>query len=139
GLPTDRVPLGAYMGLWFRGVVPDMVELRSMAVRCRTQVSERILRRRRVIHHLENVKGCPTSGVGAGKAGVGFWGLCPVELRLRRHLNTLSRMKSDLQVVILVSKWNWKVWVSLVSVFACSLKHVMEVVVEPSFTIALKQ
>nr|GEY02244.1 putative reverse transcriptase domain-containing protein [Tanacetum cinerariifolium]GEY06665.1 putative reverse transcriptase domain-containing protein [Tanacetum cinerariifolium] len=59
GLPTDRVPLGAYMGLWFRGVVPDMVELRSMAVRCRTQVSERILRRRRVIHHLENVKVFP--------------------------------------------------------------------------------
>ncbi|GKF33789.1 hypothetical protein Tco_0106989 [Tanacetum coccineum] len=31
-----------------------------MAVRCRTQVSERILRRRRVIVHLENVKGCHT-------------------------------------------------------------------------------
>ncbi|GJR01920.1 hypothetical protein Tco_0524904 [Tanacetum coccineum] len=37
-----------------------MVELRLMAVRCRTQVSERILRRRRVIVHLENVKGCHT-------------------------------------------------------------------------------
>nr|GEV73204.1 hypothetical protein [Tanacetum cinerariifolium] len=40
-----------------------MVELRSMAVRCRTHVSERILRRRRLIHHLENAKGCSlTSG-----------------------------------------------------------------------------
>ncbi|GKA35544.1 hypothetical protein Tco_0722035 [Tanacetum coccineum] len=60
-LPTDCVALDEYMGVWFRGEVPNMVELRSMAVRCRTQVSDRILRRRRVIDHLEKVKGCPTS------------------------------------------------------------------------------
>ncbi|GKE10664.1 hypothetical protein Tco_1414215 [Tanacetum coccineum] len=62
-LPSDREALEEYMRVWFRGEVPEMVELRSMAVRCRTQVSERILRRRRLIHHLENAKGCgPTSG-----------------------------------------------------------------------------
>ncbi|GJY14914.1 probable calcium-binding protein CML49 [Tanacetum coccineum] len=62
-LPTDRVALEEYMRMWFRGEVPDMVELRSMAVRCRTQVSDRILRRRRLIDHLEHTKGCgPTSG-----------------------------------------------------------------------------
>nr|GEW42703.1 retrovirus-related Pol polyprotein from transposon TNT 1-94 [Tanacetum cinerariifolium] len=61
-LPTERVALDEYMGSWFRGEVPEMVELWSMAVRCRTQVSERILRRHRVIDHLENVKGCPSCG-----------------------------------------------------------------------------
>ncbi|GKB42034.1 hypothetical protein Tco_0886976, partial [Tanacetum coccineum] len=62
-LPSDHEALEEYMRVWFRGEVPEMVELRSMAVRCRTQVSERILRRRRLIHHLENAKGCgPTLG-----------------------------------------------------------------------------
>nr|GFC83864.1 hypothetical protein [Tanacetum cinerariifolium] len=51
--------LEKYMRVWF----PDMVELRSLAVRCRTQVSNRILRRRHLIVHLERTKGCgPTSG-----------------------------------------------------------------------------
>nr|GEW94189.1 hypothetical protein [Tanacetum cinerariifolium] len=61
-LSTDRVALDEYMGVWFRGEVSDMVELRSMVGRCRTLVQDRILRRRRVICHLENVKGCPTYG-----------------------------------------------------------------------------
>nr|GEX07487.1 hypothetical protein [Tanacetum cinerariifolium] len=39
-----------------------MVEMRSMAVRCRTNVTERIVRRRRVIDHLEKTKGCQTVG-----------------------------------------------------------------------------
>ncbi|GJV95746.1 hypothetical protein Tco_1547323 [Tanacetum coccineum] len=62
-LPTNHVALEDYMRVWFRGEVPEMVELRLMAVRCRTQVLERILRCRRVIHHLEHIVGCgPTSG-----------------------------------------------------------------------------
>ncbi|GJT12340.1 hypothetical protein Tco_1265192 [Tanacetum coccineum] len=60
-LPTERVALDEYMGFWFRGEVLDMVKFRSMIVRCRTEV-QGILKRRRVLHHLENVKGCPTSG-----------------------------------------------------------------------------
>ncbi|GKD65392.1 hypothetical protein Tco_1307500 [Tanacetum coccineum] len=39
-----------------------MVELHSMLVCCCTHVQDRILRRRRVICHLENVKGCPPYG-----------------------------------------------------------------------------
>ncbi|GKD35760.1 hypothetical protein Tco_1251269 [Tanacetum coccineum] len=62
-LPTDRVALEKYMRVWFHGEVPDMVELRSMAVCCRTQVSDMILRHRRFIDHLERTKDCgPTSG-----------------------------------------------------------------------------
>ncbi|GKD99585.1 hypothetical protein Tco_1387569, partial [Tanacetum coccineum] len=62
-LPTDRVALEKYMRVWFPGEVLEMVELRSMVMRCRTQVSDRILRRRRLVDHLERTKGCgPTSG-----------------------------------------------------------------------------
>ncbi|GJS58468.1 hypothetical protein Tco_0653252 [Tanacetum coccineum] len=62
-LPTDRVALEKYMRVWFPGEVLEMVELRSMVMRCRTQVSDRILRRHRLINHLERTKGCgPTSG-----------------------------------------------------------------------------
>ncbi|GJZ08304.1 hypothetical protein Tco_0542587 [Tanacetum coccineum] len=34
-LPTDRVALEKYMCVWFPGEVPEMVELRSMVMRCR--------------------------------------------------------------------------------------------------------
>ncbi|GKE21101.1 hypothetical protein Tco_1432613 [Tanacetum coccineum] len=80
-LPTEGVALDEYMGSWFRGEVPEMVELRSMAVRFRTQVSERILRRRHVIDHLENVKSCPTCGCRSqDRRGCGVYGLLKVSL-----------------------------------------------------------
>ncbi|GKF59524.1 hypothetical protein Tco_0176310, partial [Tanacetum coccineum] len=41
----------------------DVEELRSMAVRCRTRVAERTVRRRSLINHLEHrVGNYPTSG-----------------------------------------------------------------------------
>ncbi|GJX84920.1 hypothetical protein Tco_0335694 [Tanacetum coccineum] len=47
---------------WFRGEVLDTVELRSMTVGLRTELQERIVSRGHIIHHLENVRGCPTYG-----------------------------------------------------------------------------
>ncbi|GJY02264.1 hypothetical protein Tco_0360416 [Tanacetum coccineum] len=94
--------------------------------------------------------GCCGGGVGKGNGG--FW-------------KTVSKTKSGLFEVLIVSKWNWKVWVvpfsflresgrwngflsaiwvrsllhSTVKEFACSLKQVMEMVAVPSLTIAFKQ
>ncbi|GJR24191.1 hypothetical protein Tco_0972718 [Tanacetum coccineum] len=41
-LPTDRAALDEYMAVWFRAEVLDTVELRSMVVRCHTQVQENV-------------------------------------------------------------------------------------------------
>nr|GEV23945.1 RNA-directed DNA polymerase, eukaryota [Tanacetum cinerariifolium] len=93
---------------------------------------------------------CIGSGWGRARVGAG---------------KTLSRTKSGLLELFIVSKWNWKMCVVpcsccrhngrakgflssssattsltfLVSVWAWSLKHVIGVVVDPSLTIALKQ
>ncbi|GJU93675.1 hypothetical protein Tco_1318431 [Tanacetum coccineum] len=58
-LPTDRASLDEYMGVWFRGEVPDTVELRSTAVIFRKELEEMIESRRL---HLEKVRGCSTYG-----------------------------------------------------------------------------
>ncbi|GJY10493.1 hypothetical protein Tco_0378678 [Tanacetum coccineum] len=62
GLSTDRAALDEYMGVWFRGEVPNAVELRSLAVIFHKELEERIESRHLVIDHLEKVKGCPTYG-----------------------------------------------------------------------------
>nr|GEZ07284.1 hypothetical protein [Tanacetum cinerariifolium] len=61
-LPTDRTALDEYMAVWFHAEGHDTVDLRSVVVRCRTQVHENNQILRRVIDHLENVKDCLTYG-----------------------------------------------------------------------------
>ncbi|GJW65319.1 hypothetical protein Tco_0117203 [Tanacetum coccineum] len=61
-LSVDRVALDEYMAVWFRGEVPDAVDLRSTAIRFRNMVEEGIANHRIVIDHLTNGRGCPTSG-----------------------------------------------------------------------------
>ncbi|GKD13329.1 hypothetical protein Tco_1197736, partial [Tanacetum coccineum] len=51
-----------FLKVWFRGEVPDAMELRSTAVIFRKEMEERIESRRIVINHLEKVRGCPTHG-----------------------------------------------------------------------------
>nr|GFA41474.1 hypothetical protein [Tanacetum cinerariifolium] len=55
GLPTDRVSLDEYMGVWFRSEVSEAVEVRSMGISFRTELLEKIASRRLVIEHLEKV------------------------------------------------------------------------------------
>ena len=55
GLPTDRVALDEYLGVWFRSEVSEAVEVRSMGIIFRTELQEKIASRRHVIQHLENV------------------------------------------------------------------------------------
>ncbi|GJX59715.1 hypothetical protein Tco_0291105 [Tanacetum coccineum] len=54
-VPTDRVSLDEYMGVWFRCVVSEAVEVRSMGISFRTELQEKISSRRLVIEHLEKV------------------------------------------------------------------------------------
>nr|GEV10160.1 hypothetical protein [Tanacetum cinerariifolium] len=54
-LPTDRVSLDEYMGVWFRSEVSEAVEVRSMGIRFRTELQEKIASRRLVTEHLEKV------------------------------------------------------------------------------------
>ncbi|GJY08384.1 hypothetical protein Tco_0375438 [Tanacetum coccineum] len=61
-LLTDQGALDEYMGVWFRSEVPDTVEIRSTTVIFCKQLEERIESRRRVIDHLEKVRGRPTYG-----------------------------------------------------------------------------
>ncbi|GJX82941.1 pentatricopeptide repeat-containing protein [Tanacetum coccineum] len=62
-LPTDTVSLDSCMGIWFHEEVSELVELRSMAVRCRTDVAERIVKHRNVITQMGRMTGfVPTSG-----------------------------------------------------------------------------
>ncbi|GJV42896.1 hypothetical protein Tco_1427432 [Tanacetum coccineum] len=58
----DHAALDEYMGIWFRGEVPDAVELCSTAVIFHKNQEERIENRCLVIDHLEKVRGCPTYG-----------------------------------------------------------------------------
>nr|GEZ08937.1 hypothetical protein [Tanacetum cinerariifolium] len=55
GLPTDRVSLDEYMGVWFRSEVSKAVEVRSMGISFRTKLQEKTASRRLVIEHLEKV------------------------------------------------------------------------------------
>ncbi|GKA34523.1 hypothetical protein Tco_0720952 [Tanacetum coccineum] len=55
GLPTDRVALDEYMGVWFCSKVSEAVEVRSMGISFRTELQEKITSRRHVIEHLEKV------------------------------------------------------------------------------------
>ncbi|GJR18992.1 hypothetical protein Tco_0967519 [Tanacetum coccineum] len=62
-LPKDRATLDEYIGIWFRGEVPDAAELRSTAVIVHKELEERIESRRLVINHLEKVKVVRLMGV----------------------------------------------------------------------------
>ncbi|GKF06743.1 hypothetical protein Tco_0037411 [Tanacetum coccineum] len=55
GLPTDRVALDEYMGVWFRCEVSEAVEVRSSCISFRKELQEKIASRRHVIEHLEKV------------------------------------------------------------------------------------
>ncbi|GJY86823.1 hypothetical protein Tco_0500849 [Tanacetum coccineum] len=39
-LPTDRVALDEYMGVWFRSKVSEAVEVRSMGISFRTELDQ---------------------------------------------------------------------------------------------------
>ncbi|GJW54610.1 ALP1-like protein isoform X1 [Tanacetum coccineum] len=54
-LPSGRIALDTRMGSWFHGEVSELRELRSKAVCCRTDVAERVVRRRNVITQMERM------------------------------------------------------------------------------------
>ncbi|GJV08698.1 hypothetical protein Tco_1346354 [Tanacetum coccineum] len=62
-LLTDHAALDEYMGVWFCGEVPDVVELHSTTMIFRKELEERIESCRLAIDHLEKVRGCPTYGL----------------------------------------------------------------------------
>nr|GEU31470.1 reverse transcriptase domain-containing protein [Tanacetum cinerariifolium] len=54
-LPTDRVSLDEYIGVWFRSEVSEAVEVRSMGISFCTELQEKTASHRLVIEHLEKV------------------------------------------------------------------------------------